>query len=211
MEGLCAAAAASEISVPTHYRCSDAQSHQRLLQLAFDVWAKQCARAQGQRMLVRVVERHMYQKVCKRAWRAWKVRVHQLAQLDIFHRRRQELRLRRVWDAWSARTREKEHREQQRRRAVRHNYLTLLRMGFKGFRAWRIQGKLRLSRVETMLDAADASTIASAFSRWDHFTSSRKLQALKRDRALLHSQSQLLKRVWTKGFCASSPELRQRR
>ncbi|GMF25536.1 unnamed protein product [Phytophthora fragariaefolia] len=176
------------------------KSSKRLLQLAFAIWEQHYARGQAQRMLVRVVDRHLYKKVCERAWRKWKIKVHQLAQIDIFHQRYLDHRLRRIWNAWSVRTREKEHREQQRRRAVRHYYLSLLRHGLNGFRAWRAHGQLKLSRVQAMLDAADARSILSAFSRWDHFTSKRKLQALKCDRALLHSQSQLVKRVWREGF-----------
>ncbi|KAJ8571371.1 hypothetical protein ON010_g5463 [Phytophthora cinnamomi] len=171
-----------------------------ILQHTFDIWEKQHARIRAQRMLLRVIDRHLYQKVCKRAWTTWKIKVRQLARLDTFHRRSQEFRLRRIWGAWSARAGEKEYREQQRRRAVRHYYLSLLRKGLNGFRAWRMQGQLRLSRVETMLNAADARIIAFAFARWDHFTSIKKGQALKYNRALLHSQSQQLKRIWTKGF-----------
>ncbi|RLN88072.1 hypothetical protein BBJ28_00003617 [Nothophytophthora sp. Chile5] len=172
----------------------------RLLQLAFGVWTKQRTRKQAEGTLANVVDRQFYHKVCRRVWGTWKNGVQQLAELESFQRNSQERRIRRVWDAWSARTREKALREQQRRRAVRSCYLRLLGYGFEGFRAWHTRRQIALSRAETMLDAADVRLIASAFLLWDHATSQKKRRRLKRQEAQGHSEARLLKRVWASGF-----------
>ncbi|RLN78083.1 hypothetical protein BBJ28_00005271 [Nothophytophthora sp. Chile5] len=171
-----------------------------LLQLAFGVWTKQHTRKQAEGTLANVVDRQFYHKVCRRAWATWKSGVRQLVELESFQRNGQERRIRRVWDAWSARTREKALREQQRRRAVRSRYLRLLGYGFEGFRAWHTRRQIALSRAETMLDAADVRLVASAFSVWDHATSQKKRRRLKRQEAQGHSEARLLRRVWTSGF-----------
>ncbi|KAF1773225.1 hypothetical protein GQ600_26700 [Phytophthora cactorum] len=176
------------------------KTHRRLLQFTFGIWEKKHARNQAQHALVRILDRHLYGKVCERVWKTWKTKVHQLTQVESFQRHYQERTLRRIWNAWSSRTREKELREQQRRRAVRHYYLSLLRKGFHGLRAWHTERQRALDRVDTMQDAADFRMTALAFSRWDHFTSERKLQAHKSERALRHYESRLLKHVWSKGF-----------
>ncbi|POM59307.1 hypothetical protein PHPALM_31982 [Phytophthora palmivora] len=176
------------------------KTHRRLLQLAFNAWEKEHTRHRAQHMLIRVVDRHVYKSVCERAWSKWKTQVRQLVQLDAFERGFQERRLRRVWTAWSVWTRKKEHREQQRRRAVRVYYLSLLRKGFSGLQTWRTHQQVTLNRVETMLDAADVRIISSVFSRWNHLVSERKLKALKSVHAFVHYKSRLLRRVWLKGF-----------
>ncbi|KAK1944964.1 Protein SFI1 [Phytophthora citrophthora] len=175
-------------------------SHRRLLRFTFNIWEKQHSRNQGQRALVHLLDRHLYRKVCERAWKTWKTMVDQLIKLESFTQGYQERRLRRIWNAWSARTREKQLQEQQRRCAVRHQYLSLLRKGFIGFQVGLVQRRLALNCVDNMQDAADHRMMALAFSRWDHFTSERKLQAHKVERAVQHYKRQLLKRVWSKGF-----------
>ncbi|KAG1710833.1 hypothetical protein DVH05_013558 [Phytophthora capsici] len=175
-------------------------THRRLLQLAFNIWEKQHARHHGQRALVHLLDRYLYRKVCERAWKTWKTTVDQIIKLEGFTQGYQERRLRRIWNAWSARSREKQLQEQRRRRAVRQHYLSLLRKGFSAFQVGLTQRRLSLDRVDIMQDAADHRTMALAFSRWDHFTSERKLQAHKAERAVLHYEAQLLKRVWSKGF-----------
>ncbi|KAL3671491.1 hypothetical protein V7S43_003413 [Phytophthora oleae] len=175
-------------------------THRRLLRVTFDIWEKQHDRNQGRKALVHLLDRHLYQKICERAWKIWKTTVHQLVQLERFTQGYQERRLRRIWDVWSTRMREKQLQEQQRRRAVRHHYVSLLRKGFSGFQVGLAQRRLALDRVENMQDAADLRTMTLAFSRWDHFTSERKLQAHKSERAEQYYETQLLKRAWSKGF-----------
>ncbi|ETI52651.1 hypothetical protein F443_04267 [Phytophthora nicotianae P1569] len=176
------------------------KTRRRLLQLTFGIWEKRHTRNRAQQALVHILDCHLYRKLCERVWKTWKNKVHQLVQVESFQRRYQERTLRRIWNAWSARTREKELRERQRRRAVRHCYLSLLRKGFYGFRAWHTERQRALNRVDTMHDAADFRMMALAFSRWDHFTSDRKLQAHKSERARHHYESRLLKHVWLNGF-----------
>jgi len=176
------------------------KTHKRLLQLTFALWEKQHARNHAHRMLGRIIDRHLFRKVCEKAWRKWRSKVRQLTQLDSFQRGYQERRLQHLWRAWSERTREKERQDQLRRRAVRAHYLSLLRVGFNGFRSWRAQRQLTYGRVETMLDAADRKILASAFSSWDHFTSVKKTRALRNARASRYVEARLLNHVWVNGF-----------
>ncbi|CEG49148.1 uncharacterized protein PHALS_06927 [Plasmopara halstedii] len=177
------------------------RKHQDLaLQFAFDIWEKQSTRLRAQHALVHLLDRHLYRHLCKKAWKVWTVTIRQVVQVESLQRRYHERSLRYIWHIWSSQTRAKEQREQQRRRAVRQYYLSILRKGFVGFRAWCTQQQITRHRVDSMQDAADNRTMALAFSRWDHFTSERKRYAGKIKRALRHYQLQLLKRVWSKGL-----------
>lgn len=178
-----------------------------LLYKLFQLWRRHFLGRKIHRAILNVLDKYQLNLV-QLAWKQWKDQMARMVDIEQVMQNRRMRLLQQSWKGWKIQTASKQKRENDRRRAVRFYYLSLLKNGFNAFQK-------TIERRSRLLDLAskkryerEKRSLTQSFRSWKSFTNAQKDTARKKWIAVDHYELQLVNKVWSRGFCRALEQTR---